>query len=1004
MTGLGIALNSLVSSLDTTQSRIKFISDNIANAENESYVKRSLSQTTIVADGNTVGVTTTEVRREVDEFLNAVAYEQSSVTSQSKVKAEIHDRLQNFTFGDPDSAFTINNTMNSLFTAIEAYANDPSSSIKKNLVVTEAENLVSTVNSIAVNLQEERYNADIQLSNTLDEANEILNNLQDINAALKQASTLNGDAQSLLDARDTQIKRFREIFDANLSYDQFGAVSIVAGNQEILNATQVANFFYTPANSPTLFSNNGALNAITVANVDGDGNAIGSSTTYFSASNDSNAIDIIPNGEIRALIDMRDNDIPSIIEILDNFTYTFADSINKIHNNGSGFPPQNQITGETSISLSADHNYSGSTRIVLTDTQGNALLDKTGQPLVPLELDFDEFTGASGRGSATIEEIINEINFYYGSQPPQTVSIGSNLISSSVSIPSNPADGATVTIDGVDLTIDDTPAAGEVQRGGTLADTIDNIVAFMNSSSNPSNNTYRRYEAGSGQVIINTVSPIAQDFRIASLTSDINLTKATGSFTFSGNPSDSDTIDINGTTITFATSPASTSEVQIGSNLAETLTNLADVLNSSTDSNIQEASYAATSTTINITHNTAGTDPNTGFALDDSGTSVATASGANLSGGTDASGVFTFDFEFSNVDPTGRAITFDVTSYSVNGGTPVTPAHDVVTQEAGDRKRTERSSSSSDSLSISIGTDVGTTLSEGETFTIEADVLITDADGATYTETITFTVTAPDPDDQLLNRRFEATAISGSGEGAISKTSNTNAYLTASLVNQDGVQITDIGQPGFFSLAAGSGLGVIIDELDSAELGTTNNSTAATNRGFSHFLGLNNFFSVSETVSGSAESFSLKSDISTNPERLTIGTALRSTNITGDEVYSYTFGSSRNNTAVEFASAQDAILSFPSTSGLPAVNISVSDYTAEIYSFATSLANIAQSDYEKNQIFSDSLNQQIDDIGGVNLDEELANIIQTQTIYNSSARVISIIKELFETLDASLAS
>lgn len=66
-----------------------------------------------------------------------------------------------------------------------------------------------------------------------------------------------------------------------------------------------------------------------------------------------------------------------------------------------------------------------------------------------------------------------------------------------------------------------------------------------------------------------------------------------GAFRFSGQPSNGQTITINGQTITFVTSGATGLQVNIGGNLSTTMTNLANVLNSSGNATISKYSYTA---------------------------------------------------------------------------------------------------------------------------------------------------------------------------------------------------------------------------------------------------------------------------------------------------------------------------------------------------------------------------------------------------------------------------
>lgn len=101
---------------------------------------------------------------------------------------------------------------------------------------------------------------------------------------------------------------------------------------------------------------------------------------------------------------------------------------------------------------------------------------------------------------------------------------------------------------------------------------------------------------------------------------------ATGSITFAGNPSAGDTVTLNGTVVTFDT------DVAIGVDVVETLSNLETYLNGSADASLSVATYASDGVdALDITYDEVGVAGND-YTL---AASVATVSGATLSGGVD---------------------------------------------------------------------------------------------------------------------------------------------------------------------------------------------------------------------------------------------------------------------------------------------------------------------------------------------------------------------------------
>lgn len=111
--------------------------------------------------------------------------------------------------------------------------------------------------------------------------------------------------------------------------------------------------------------------------------------------------------------------------------------------------------------------------------------------------------------------------------------------------------------------------------------------------------------------------------------------RATGSYTFGVNPSDTDTIDFNGVTFTFISGSSTSTDIQIKGTLALTLVEAATVLNASVDADVSLATYTATATKINVSYDAPGTGGNA-YTLDTPTAGNVTRSGATLSGGTNA--------------------------------------------------------------------------------------------------------------------------------------------------------------------------------------------------------------------------------------------------------------------------------------------------------------------------------------------------------------------------------
>lgn len=139
----------------------------------------------------------------------------------------------------------------------------------------------------------------------------------------------------------------------------------------------------------------------------------------------------------------------------------------------------------------------------------------------------------------------------------------------------------------------------------------------------------------------------------------VGPTPASGSFTFTGQPAANDTITIAGSAVTFVASGATGLQVNIGANLAATLSNLLTFLQGSADTGLVKCTYSLSGSVLTVIANqTQGTGTNAGtggnaLTLAKVATNI-TVSGATLTGGI---GTWqTFWTNLANVINNGNAV------------------------------------------------------------------------------------------------------------------------------------------------------------------------------------------------------------------------------------------------------------------------------------------------------------------------------------------------------------
>lgn len=178
-------------------------------------------------------------------------------------------------------------------------------------------------------------------------------------------------------------------------------------------------------------------------------------------------------------------------------------------------------------------------------------------------------------------------------------------------------------------------AAGGLQQVSNILDTLKTLAIQSNSSA--LTNTDRGYLQQKFTSLIDQIDSISTstsfngiqllDGTLAGgnqlLTQSTEATRATGSFTLTANPTAGQTVVLNGAT--FTAGPGN--DFAIGVDAAATASNLATVLNASTDTRISQATYVANGAAISVTAKAGGTAGNNYIINKAASTATLTVSG-----------------------------------------------------------------------------------------------------------------------------------------------------------------------------------------------------------------------------------------------------------------------------------------------------------------------------------------------------------------------------------------
>ncbi len=381
-----------------------------------------------------------------------------------------------------------------------------------------------------------------------------------------------------------------------------------------------------------------------------------------------------------------------------------------------------------------------------------------------------------------------------------------------------------------------------------------------------------------------------------------------------------------------------------------------------------------------------------------------------LINGVDAASLTGY-FEVVSVGPGANQFVVQLPTNATGGGTVAAGAPlDIRTTyhelAAGDKERTYNSGLITADFS-------GNSLSNF--YDIEVDIGVYGGEPPTMT-TSTVRYRIQNGTSQLLNDRFDVTGVSGDGQQVFPSTPH--QFIHARLVDENGRELPKVNgsygdQQGYLQLVAQSRNGeeytVAMNELNSQEQGLPgeNPPKKGTNRGFSHYFELNNFFesniptATGDTVNGSAINFAVQQRLRDNPNLVTTGELVRSVqsnNPNDPPLYTYERYNGDNSVAQRLAKVGITPLRYSAAGGLPNTTLTLNGYAGEMLGFIATKSAQAQNNLIDTATLLNGFETRADAISGVNLDEEMANMIIFQNAYTASARVITVTDELFQEL------
>lgn len=366
---IGIASSGVA----TAQTSLRTVADNISNVNTKGYVRKIVEQTSLTSDGRGQGVAVDRIRQAADAYLERAAYTASGNLGEAGTLAQGFDQAQAL-FGDPSSDTSFFNQLDSIYGGFNVASASPSSGLGRSQIVLDLRNFLSESARINSSIRDLRSQADTQLTNNVDTINNLLKGISSLNTDIVQGNLTNGDATGSESLQRELIKKLSSYMDIKVTTRTTGEVRIIGGDSITLIGEGPAQLSATL--QPSGFS---------------DINVTPSGGSPVLLKNH------ISSGEMLGLTQLRDQELPGLMNQLGEYTSHAIEELNRAHNASSSVPAPQTLTGRSTGFVdpaTAFSNFSGKTTLAVLNSTTNAVVKSA-------VIDFTGLTISVNGGAAT---------------------------------------------------------------------------------------------------------------------------------------------------------------------------------------------------------------------------------------------------------------------------------------------------------------------------------------------------------------------------------------------------------------------------------------------------------------------------------------------------------------------------------------------------------------------------------------------------------------------------
>lgn len=222
--GLSTAFNSSVSGLSAVQVWSETTANNIANANTEGYVAKTVTMSTV--DGV---VYVSDFRREVDASLDRMLRLDTAKMAREQA---IFEGIEEYTaiLGQPEDEISPATKLNNFQISLTSLANTPDDAGLQRAVLDDAERLAASIRDASDTLEQVRYDVTAEIRYDVNDLNEMMYQVADLNQRILQTESPSLELSTMQDEMGRLIDSMSSIMDLRVSQAANGMTNIYTSN------------------------------------------------------------------------------------------------------------------------------------------------------------------------------------------------------------------------------------------------------------------------------------------------------------------------------------------------------------------------------------------------------------------------------------------------------------------------------------------------------------------------------------------------------------------------------------------------------------------------------------------------------------------------------------------------------------------------------------------------------------------------------------------------------